>query len=69
MLIQELQRLKRSTGNDHFHLGAYEGAEVEMRSVPYDPTDRVIYAAKVILRPDDWDAEYYPHVLVPSSSD
>jgi hypothetical protein len=65
LLIQELQRLKKTAGNDHFHLGAYEGAEVEMRSIPYNATDSILYAAKVMLRPDDWDAEYYPHVLTP----
>ena len=63
LLVTELQRLAKTTGNDHFHLGAFEGAEVEMRSVPYHPSDNIIWSGKVMLRPDDWDAEHFPHVL------
>jgi hypothetical protein len=63
LLINELQRLAKTSGNDHFHLGAFQGAEVEMRCVPYRPSDTIIWSAKVMLRPDDWDAEHFPHVL------
>ena len=61
LLVNELTRLSRES--DHAHFGTWEGAEVELRSVPYSPTDEVIHAAKVSLRPDDWDAQYFPHVL------
>jgi len=63
LLVKELQRLAETPGNDHFHLGAFEGAEVEMRSVSYRPSDTLIWSAKVMLRPDDWDAQDFPHVL------
>jgi hypothetical protein len=69
MLVNELQHLAKTSGNDHFHLGAFEGAEVEMRTVPYRSSDTLIWSAKVMLRPDDWDAQHFPHVLEPPPSD
>jgi len=65
LLVKELVGLNRQS--EHFHLGAFEGAEVEMRSVPYAPADTILWAAKVMLRPDEWDAKHYPHVLGGSS--
>ncbi len=61
LLVDELQRLSRTS--DHSHFGTWEGAEVEMRDIPYHPTDTIVDAAKISLRPDDWDREYFPHVL------
>ena len=62
LLIEELQRLDRS--NDHFHLDAPECAtDIELRTTAHRSTDKVIVTAKVCLRPDDWDREYFPHVL------
>ena len=61
LLVGELQRLSRKS--DHAHFGTWEGAEVEMRDIPYRPTDKIIDAAKISLRPDDWDQQYFPHVL------
>lgn len=61
-LIKELQGLNER--NDHFHFGAYEGAEVQLKANPYRPTDTIIHSAKVLFRTDDWDQTYFPHVLV-----
>lgn len=60
-LIRELQNLNEK--NDHFHLGTYEGAEVELKDKPYRPTDTILHAGKVLFRTDDWDKTYYPHVV------
>ncbi len=60
-LIEELQRLDH--GNDHFHLWVAEGAEVELKSRPYAPDDRIIESAKFLFRPDEWDRKYYPHLF------
>jgi hypothetical protein len=61
LLVKELLGLSET--NDHFHLGAFDGAEVEMRSVPYSSSDRMLGFGKVLFRPDAWDAAHYPHVL------
>ena len=60
-LVKELLSLNEK--NDHFHLGAYEGAEIELKETPYRPTDRIIYTGKVLFRTDDWDRTYFPHVM------
>jgi hypothetical protein len=60
-LVKELQVL--SEKNDHFHLGAWEGAEVEIGATPYRPTDKIVDVGKVLFRPDEWDQTYYPHVM------
>ena len=49
--------------SDHFHLGTYETAEIEMNDRAYRPTDEIVDAAKVFFRTDDWDQRYFPHVL------
>jgi len=61
LLVRELMSL--SERSDHFHLGTFEGAEVAMSARPYRPTDVIVHAAKVLLRPDEWDRTYFPHVM------
>jgi hypothetical protein len=61
LLVRELQAL--SATNDHFHLGAWDGAEVEVKSRPYRPTDTLVRAGKVMFRTDEWDRTYYSHVI------
>ena len=62
LLVTELQQL--SEGSDHFHLGPEEfGGEVPVQTRPYRDGDKIIEWGKVMLRPDRWDAEYFPHVL------
>lgn len=62
LLVRELQQL--SVQNDHFHLMP-EGSdsEVPLRNRPYSKGDRIIEWGKVMFRPDEWDALYFPHVL------
>lgn len=66
LLVKELQHL--SENSDHFHLGAWEGAEVELRSCPYDSKETLIEAVKILFRPDDWDNQYCPHVMLGGAS-
>jgi len=61
LLVRELQAL--SPMNDHFHLGTWDGAEIQLRSIPYRPSDKIVHAGKVLLRLDEWDHAYHPHVL------
>jgi D-alanine-D-alanine ligase-like ATP-grasp enzyme len=62
LLVQELQRLDEK--HEHFHLMPEEvecGIPVQVR--PYGKDDEIIEYAKVLFRPDTWDARYFPHVL------
>ena len=59
--MQELLRLSRLS--DHFHLTADGLGEVELRASPYRPTDKIIDTAKILFRPDELDANHFPHVL------
>ena len=61
LLVKELTHLSRTS--DHSHFGTWEGAQVELRDIAYNPADEIIHAAKISLRPDDWDRQYYPHVI------
>jgi hypothetical protein len=62
--------LKLDAKNEHFHLGSTEyGAELDIGMVAYGQSDRVIPTAKVMLRLDEWDHKYYPHVMVKKSID
>ena len=64
LLVRELAQL--SERNDHFHLGPEEyGIEVPVRTKAYRDGDEIIDWAKVLFRPDHWDAEHFPHVLDP----
>ncbi len=60
-LVQELQKLDRR--HDHFHLMVHEGAEVELKSKPYDRSDKIIEYGKILFRPDEWDREHFPHLF------
>ncbi len=59
-IVSQLQAL--SASNDHFHLGTW-GGDVELSATPYRPTDKIVHAAKVMFRTEEWDRLYFPHVL------
>jgi hypothetical protein len=64
LLVRELQGL--SERNDHFHFMPEEmDGEVPVRNRPYQDGDEIIEWGKVMFRPDEWDARYFPHVLDP----
>ncbi len=61
-LIELLQSLDRD--QEHFHLApADSNMDCAISEIPYRSTDSVISYGKVVLRPDDWDREHFPHVL------
>lgn len=60
-LVQELRKLDHR--HDHFHLMVDGDAEVDLKSRPYNTTDKIIECGKVLYRPDEWDREYYPHLF------
>jgi len=61
-LIQLLQKL--SPSNDHFHLQAVEDNNLlQLSEIPYREDDEVFSAVKVLLRLDEWDRKYFPHVM------
>jgi hypothetical protein len=73
LMVRELQRLDRRW--DHFHLDHYadpdiaDATDVALSPIPYRADDRVLENGKVLLRPDDWDREYFPHVLARTGTD
>lgn len=62
LLVSQLQGL--SEISDHFHIMPEEmDPELPARGLPYGAGDEVIQWGKVLFRPDNWDEEYFPHVL------
>ena len=62
LLVKELQHL--SEKSDHFHFGPQDlGGEVPIQGRAYRDGDQLIEWGKVLFRPDEWDARYFPHVL------
>ncbi len=67
LLVKELLVLDRRW--DHFHLDHYHDADLTDRTdlplspIAYREGDRVLECGKVLLRPDDWDEEHFPHVM------
>lgn len=72
LMVKELQRLDRR--RDHFHLDyafdpIADATDVALSPIPYRDDDRVLEYGKILLRPDDWDREHFPHVLAPPGTD
>lgn len=66
LLVESLQSLDRE--NDHLHLDYFPDPEnaptdILLSLIPYRDDDRCLEFGKILFRPDDWDREYYPHVL------
>jgi hypothetical protein len=61
LLVGELQHLNERW--EHFHMAAEDMGEVAVSIRPYRPTDKLLQRAKVLFRTDEWDREYFPHVL------
>ena len=61
-LISALQSL--SPTRDHFHLQSVEDNDLlQLSTTPYVDGDEVFSAVKVLLRLDEWDKKYFPHVM------
>jgi len=61
ILVAELMRLDES--HDHVHLAPDDFGEVELSTCPYNPADTVIQFGKILFRTDEWDRQYFPHVM------
>ncbi len=64
IFIEELSDLSHK--NDHFHLGAPEWTGLEedpLSMIAYGQGATVAGHLKVLFRPDEWDKEYYPHLM------
>ena len=63
LLVKELTRLDEDW--DHLHLQPENGTvDLPLQTTAYVPeTEELVSAVKMMLRPDAWDAEYFPHVL------
>ena len=61
LLVKNLQKLSQT--NDHFHLDPYATSGMQLSEKPYRDGDNVFEWAKIMLRTDDWDTRYFPHVL------
>lgn len=61
LLVKELQHL--SEKSDHFHFGPAPAGEVETRTTPYRSNDKILPYGTVLFRTDDWDRQYFPHVM------
>lgn len=66
LLVKELLGLDRV--NDHVHLAHIAEPEnaptdVVLSVVPYCDDDICMKRGKILFRPDDWDREYFPHVM------
>jgi len=41
--------------------------DVEVSTRPYSPDDQVLEWGKIMFRTDEWDREYFPHVMYGTS--
>jgi len=63
LLVRELNRLDARW--DHLHLQPAEWTVgLPLQTIAYDPeAEETTDAVKIMLRPDEWDEEHFPHVL------
>jgi len=60
-LVRQLTMLDER--DEHLHLEAGELGDIEVSTVPYRPTDKIIESGKIMFRTDEWDRQYFPHVI------
>ena len=67
LLVEELTGLNERW--DHIHLQDENWTvDVPLRTRAYHlEREEIIDCVKILFRPDDWDAKYFPHVLIDES--
>jgi hypothetical protein len=63
LLVKELNHLDERS--DHLHMQPEEwGGELPLQMKAYRPgEEELVWSAKMMLRLDEWDREYFPHVI------
>ncbi|HZP79158.1 MAG TPA: hypothetical protein VFB45_23685 [Pseudolabrys sp.] len=61
VFVKELQGLSET--NDHFHLAPSFSGDLVVSSRPYRSDDKLLEYAKILFRTDEWDTQYFPHVM------
>ncbi|MES2033749.1 MAG: hypothetical protein V4466_06215 [Pseudomonadota bacterium] len=61
LLVEQLKGL--SARSDHLHLWTWGEGDLPLSDRLYRSTDKIVDTAKIMLRLDDWDREYFPHVM------
>jgi hypothetical protein len=60
--IQELAKLNER--DEHFHFApATIDSDLAVSSLPYRAEDKILDYGKVLFRTDEWDKQYFPHVI------
>jgi hypothetical protein len=61
-LVAELQHL--SEASDHFHMEPEAWAmDVPLRMISYEADETLPNHVKMMFRTDEWDRQYFPHVM------
>ena len=68
LFVEELKRLDENW--DHLHMQAEEWTvDLPLRMKAYTPDkEELVSAVKMMLRPEEWDRKYFPHVLEDETS-
>jgi hypothetical protein len=60
-LMEQLAALDSS--HEHFHMFSRAWGSDELGQNAYDPQKPVVHHLKVLFRLDEWDQEFFPHVM------
>jgi hypothetical protein len=61
LLVRQLQAMDGD--HEHLHLGPDDFSDLQMSSTPYTAAQTAVQYGKIYLRKDEWDAQYFPHVM------
>ena len=61
LLVRELMRLDPT--NEHFHLMGASWGVGNLREIAYAADETALPHLKVLFRLDEWDQQYFPHVM------
>ena len=69
LLVAQLQALNER--NDHIHLAEPSAmfGDIDLSILAYDAKDTIFKYGKIYFRTDEWDRQYFPHVMRDEPSD